>query len=50
VPAAYGASTVARRASGSRDISVMSRPAKVTESDSRRSRLPPHTGQSVLSM
>jgi hypothetical protein len=42
--------TEARCDSGRRDISAMSRPAKVTESDSALRRLPWQTGQSLGTM
>ena len=45
-----GAGSSANCLSGTREMSAMSSPAKVTESDSRRSRLPWQSGQSLLSM
>ena len=49
-PSAYGRKIAASLLSGSLDMSAMSRPANVTDSDSRRRRLPWQTGHSVLSM
>jgi hypothetical protein len=40
----------ARRLSGRLENSPMSRPPKVTDSASRRSRFPPHSGQSAETM
>jgi len=47
VPSSVGASSAARRASGRREISAMSSPAKVTESASGRRRFPWHVGHAL---
>ncbi len=49
-PSAYGRSVLASPFSGRRESSAISRPANLTLSASRRSRLPPHSLHSVLSM
>ncbi len=50
LPSPWGRRMSATRRSGRLENSPMSRPANVTESASRRRRLPPHSGHGVLSM